>query len=148
MLTLLPIPANLPKWQVTEIEKYRKNLENPTEMYFVDGVRYWKSNNAVIPPFVYKDAYVVCPEQQQTAYTKRNEKFIADYKRKEKEADEKFASIKQKIQLYGFESLSNHEIGFYEMKMEDEMENQAEMRAEFGEGSTVVNILTGKKTKL
>ena len=105
--------STLAEFKAREVERVRKMIE--TESYEVDGVLYWKSNDAVVPPFTYKDAELPVNEKQQAAYDAANEAFFAEYaKRDHTPTDE---------ELF-------------------------EMRAAFGEGETVVNVITGEKVVL
>lgn len=99
-------------WQEKEKHDLRERMK--THSYEKDGVLYWKSNDHVIPPFVYKDADIPCPNNQQIAYQKQSNKFVAEYR----------------------EARKNY------VPSEEEM---FEMRAAFGPGETVVDIITGQK---
>ena len=97
-------------------EKLRKDIVKES---FIDdkGVRRWKKSKKVVPPCVYNDADMSCPDFQIEAYYK--------------EAEEKIAEYKERMKNYKYS--------------EEELN---EMRAAFGEGTEVINIITGKKIKL
>lgn len=141
-LNYLPIPAGLPQWRILEIGKYRLSLMNAAEVRLENNVRYWRSNDSVIAPFVYKDACVQCPKEQQDAYAVRMDQFAKDYAKKQQQADLMREEIKRKYK-------NNTPLNYAEeMLAENDSEEAFEMRAAFGEGAEVVNIFTGKKTKI
>jgi len=80
-LTNQPIPENTPKWKRDEIKRLRADMRNPAKRTSRKGVLRWKSNNAVIPPHVFKDALVECPETQRAAYEKDTAAFLSEYRR-------------------------------------------------------------------
>lgn len=98
-----------------EAERLREKIFSKEDSYEKDGVRYWRSNDAVIPPFCYEDAGLECPPEQVEAREAHVSAFIADYKKNQK-------------------APSSEEL--------------FEMRAAFGPGTTVVDIVTGRRTDL
>lgn len=124
-ITTIPIPETkfgrkIHAWERAEIERTRADMTNPDKAVVREGVRYWRISDGterVLPPFVYKDAYVECPPEQVRAYEAESAKSLAAYRK----------------------SMENHRYSDEEM---------FEMRAAFGPGTTVVNVLTGKRTKL
>lgn len=113
-LKFLDLPDDLLPWQLREVERLRSQMVNPDHAYDDDGVMRWRSNDAAIPPSVYKDAHVRCPSRQQRAYDEETQAFLAEYRERMKDY----------------------------VPTEEE---QAEMRAAFGPGETVVNVITGQK---
>lgn len=107
------IPANKPEWKIKEIGKVRERMVN--ESYVKDGVLYWKSNDAVIPPFVYDDALVEVPAAQKAAYDVDTAEFMKAYRT-------------------GRANRSKAEIA----------EERAEARAAHGPGVKLVNVITGE----
>lgn len=84
--------------------------------YRVGPVVRWKSNNAVIPPCVLEDALLVPWAEQVAMYEKEATAWIARYRKAQA-------------------NRSAEEIA----------EEKAEIRAAFGPGEIVVNILTGEE---
>jgi hypothetical protein len=80
-LTFQPVATTLPDWRKREIVALREKLASDGSAYESNGVRYWRSNDAVIPPFVYRDALVECPEQQIEAREQAMTVFLSEYKR-------------------------------------------------------------------
>lgn len=80
----------------------------------------WKSNDAVIPPHCWDDGYMAIPPMPD----RHMEAYNDDLERTIAEYQERM-----KTQSFSDEQL-------------------AEMRGAFGEGVEVVNVLTGKKTRL
>lgn len=70
-----------------ERDDLRKRIMDPAHAELRDGVRYWKSNGAVIPPYVYDDAEMICPAVQRIAYRKHLDEFMADYKKQKLSAE-------------------------------------------------------------
>lgn len=101
-------------------ERVEKNFD--TETYFDDnGVIRWKSNNSVPP----KDIL------EFWAYREKPFNYKLAEQTRKKEDDEFLEEYRKQM--------ANHQ------PSEEEL---FEMRAAFGEGTTVVNVFTGKKTKL
>lgn len=113
-LSLLPLPSTLPAWRVAEVKRLRNAMASDERAREAEGVRRWRSNGAVIPTHVYKDAFVVCPPTQEAAYDREVSESIAAYRRR----------------------MENHV---------PDAEEMFEMRAAFGPGQTVVNVLTGQR---
>lgn len=74
----------------------RKRIMDPAHVEVREGVRYWRSNGAVIPPYVYDDAEMICPAIQSIAYRKHLDEFLADYK-KQKLSPEARAEIRAEL---------------------------------------------------
>lgn len=74
---LLPLPTSLWLGQEAEIQRLRQWLTSET--YDGGGLR-WKTNNAVISPSTFKDAYVGCPERQVAAYQEYVDASVAAYR--------------------------------------------------------------------
>lgn len=71
----------LPSWQVREVERLRSQMTDPAFVYEVDGILHWKSNGAIVPRFVYKDAFVVCPPDHEAAYEAETSQVLAEYRK-------------------------------------------------------------------
>jgi len=99
-----------PDWKLKDIERSRTHLE--TETNDDGGILRWKSNNAVVPPWVFEEAFVEAPEGQQKAREKEVEESVAEYRRLNT------GRKRTPEELY-------------------------EMRAAFGPGETVVDVITG-----
>ena len=80
----LGVPFQMPAWRLREIEKLRAQLADPAEVETRDGVLYWRSNRAVVPPHVFRDAMVELPARQVAARDAAERKFIAAYRRQQK----------------------------------------------------------------
>jgi len=84
-LELLPLPSadSVPGGILTirDAHRLRSELVDPRKTRLEDGVRYWKSNDAVVPTFVYKDAYVVCPPEQKAARDKDVAESMSAYRK-------------------------------------------------------------------
>lgn len=110
----LPIPPWFPDWRLSEIEAYRKKLEDPRDVREEAGLLYWTSVNRLVPPFVFReDAFLECPPNQVAAYEK---------------------SVDEELSGYGTQS-----------DREPSEEELFEMRAAFGPGKVIENVLTGQK---
>lgn len=115
-LKLLPIPADLPKWQsVADIEAKRESLASRT--YEREGVLYWASNDRPVPPHVFTEAFAEAPENQGAADRSHTKAFLAEYRK----------------------SRANRVLSD---------EERFEMRAAFGAGAEVVDVVTGQKFKV
>lgn len=114
-LTLLPLPTFRWPFEATKVERSRLRLANDTVVR--DGIIHWKSNDAVVPGDVFKDAYVAVPDGQEEARKREDQAFAAKYRKLR----------------------ANHQPSGEEL---------AEMRAEFGEGAVVVDVITGRRTRL
>lgn len=79
MLRHLPLPANLLPFQSKEVERLRRDIE--TDVTVTEGVRRWKSNGAVVPPFAYKDGFVECPPEQVAAYESEVARVVSAYRK-------------------------------------------------------------------
>jgi len=108
----LEIPATLPSWQRAEIERLRAQFVTDTRE--VDGVLRWTSNDAVISPSTFADAYVVCSDVQAAGYSAYLDAFVQQYRANSRAPSD---------------------------------EERYEMRAAFGPGVTVVNVVTGRRTR-
>jgi len=64
------------KFRVQDAERLRQDMANPEKAYEVEGVRHWRSNDAVIPSHVYRDAALVCPATQERAYQAHLDQFL------------------------------------------------------------------------
>lgn len=114
----LPDPLTVPGRQhtVDDAVRLRERLVDPAHVTAdANGVIRWNRNKAIVPTFVYQDAYCYCPQVQQEAYDKDSQAFLAGYRAADPKPD---------------------------------AEQIAEMTAEFGPGTTVVNIISGRRTKL
>lgn len=80
-LTYLPIPADLHFWRQRETLHLREQLVSPEHVYAKCGILHWCSNNAVVPPYVYRDAFVQCPTGQQVAYLNEQDRFLDEYRK-------------------------------------------------------------------
>jgi hypothetical protein len=114
MMTLLPLPTTtLRPYEVKDIARLRGQFI--TESYTVAGVLHWTANDAVIPPSVFKDAYITMPEGQQAAHDKSVDEICAAYRANQ--------------------------------PAQPSAEDMFEMRAAFGPGKEIVNIITGRVTR-
>jgi hypothetical protein len=102
-------------WRDREAARIQRELETETCTDAFDGlpVLRWKSNNRLVPPWVFTDGRVAPPRNQQAAYDVETAAFLDDYRRQ----------------------MANHV---------PSPEERAEMRAAFGPGAKVVNVITGK----
>lgn len=98
--------------QNRDLRRLRDQLQADT--YEKGGALHWKSNDAVVPMDVFRDAALMPPPAQEAAREADAAKFIAEYKKRR----------------------ANHKPSAEEM---------FEMRAAFGPGQTVVDVITGKK---
>jgi hypothetical protein len=103
-------------WQEKEKQETAARIQSAEHAYEKNGVRYWRSNDAVIPPCVYKDAGMTCSAVHKAAYERHLDASLADYRKR----------------------MANH--------VPDE-EQMFEMRAAFGPGVEVVNVITGRKVR-
>jgi hypothetical protein len=71
------------KWQREEQDRLKAKLADPRSSYVEDGVLRWHSNDAVVPPHVFRDAGFLVPERQQRAYDEELEKFLTDYRKRQ-----------------------------------------------------------------
>lgn len=69
-LSFQEIPTNLRGYELERIEQLRREMQDPTQAYEIDGILHWVSNDAIIPPFVYEDGKIDCPAIQRAAYDK------------------------------------------------------------------------------
>ena len=114
----LPNPLTVPGRQhtVDDALRLREKMVDPTHVTADEnGVIRWNSNKAIVPTFVYKDAYCYCPRVQWEVYDKDSQAFLAEYRKADPLPD---------------------------------AEQLSEMAANFPPGSTVVNIVTGRRTRL
>lgn len=100
-------------WKDREQQRVRASIESDAEAYSQDGVRRWRSNDAVIPPCVYRDAGMECTPAHQAAYDREIAAFLDEYRRNQP-------------------PVPSDEEAF-------------EMRAAFGPGVEVVDIITGRR---
>lgn len=70
------------EWQRKEQEQSREHIKN--DSYEVDGVLYWKCNDAVIPYWVFDDAGLECTAKQRKAHDIETEKEIRAYREAQK----------------------------------------------------------------
>jgi carboxylesterase type B len=82
------------------------------------GAVKWKSSDNCVPSDYFRDCLVTAPETQQAVDKEDTEAFLAKYR----------------------ESQANR-------TPEQIAEHQAEMRAAFGEGQTIVNVITGERVR-
>lgn len=108
-------PNAAPPFRAEERTRLRERMNSDEHSRVECGILYWNANNSVIPPFVYKDAGYLVPEAQQRAYDKQLDESLGRYKRAQEN-----------------------------MSAEARAEMAFEMRAAFGPGETVVDVLTGK----
>lgn len=101
-----------------EREAARLREDFKTKTVEKDGVLYWKKSGNVIPPCVFKDADLPYSEKQIAAADAEMDKLIA----------ERRAEVAR-------------------MTPEERAERTFELRAAFGVGQKIVNILTGEVTK-
>lgn len=113
-LVFKPLPAKFSPWQTKEVERLRAQMTSAEHAVEVEGVLRWKSNDAVVPRFVYDEAFVVCPPEQGAAYDTETSRFISKYR----------ASQAARA---------------------PSAEEQFEMRAAFGPGVDVVDVLSGRR---
>ena len=105
-------------WRMREVTRLREEMVDPAKAYIdANGIRRWVSNDAIIPPFVYKDAAAVMPEADQAAYKAETAAFLTEYREQQR-------------------------------NREPSAEELFEMRAAFGPGERVVNVITGRVTQL
>lgn len=87
-MKLLPIPEKTPgpfsrplsPLEIADIKSTRAKMADPESAKVKNGIRYWKSNGAVIPDWVYEEAYVECPPEQKAAHKEGSARSIAAYK--------------------------------------------------------------------
>lgn len=108
-------------WRQREQERLQKDIFDSQKSYAVDGVRHWRSNDAVIPPWVYKDAGLECPAVQQEAHDRQTAEFCKAYREAQ---------------------------AAYQPTPQEEAEHMFELRAAFGPGETVVDVISGKTYKI
>lgn len=120
-ITLLPVPPSLTGWRLKEIERTRTSLQDETRFYVTSGVMHWRANDAVIPPHVFADAMVAPPAGQKAAYDREIAVVTARYRAQE---------------------------ASYRPTAEEKAELDFELRAAFGPGAEVINVLTGKRTRV
>jgi hypothetical protein len=101
-------------WERRDADRLRAQVADDSHSYTgEDGVRRWRSNDAIIPPHVLRDACLVCPEAHTAAYEAETAAFLAEYRR----------------------NRSNRRLS---------AEERFEMRAAFGPGVEVVDVITGQ----
>lgn len=105
------------------LEEQRSKLNDPDHVYSVNGVLYWKSNNAVVPMSVFREYYAVAPAAQRAAYDGYLDESIALYKKQREDFRENSP----------------------ELWAEAQAEQQAMARAAMGPGVEMVNVLTGER---
>lgn len=72
----LPLEVDFPRFSCfsaverRDAERLRGLMVSEQDTFVVGSVLHWRSNNAVVPPFVYADAALVCPKVQSEAYLK------------------------------------------------------------------------------
>ena len=71
------------QWQAETVARLRAEMSSDEDSYTLDGVRHWRSNDAIIPPHVFKDAFLVCPKAQQDAYDKDLAAFVKAYRKRQ-----------------------------------------------------------------
>lgn len=101
-----------------ERKRLRERMANDGHSTVRDGILYWNSNDAIVPPFVFRDAGYLVPAAQQAAYDKDSERLLAAYRRAQEN-----------------------------MSAEARAEQAFEMRAAFGPGVDVVDVFTGRKVR-
>ncbi|MEB8638244.1 hypothetical protein P4H32_31920 [Bacillus cereus] len=102
-------------------EAVRLAAKFETDAYVENGIVRWKSNNSVPPTDILEFwAYLKKPFDYQKSLEQRD------------------IEVQESLARYR-EAMKNH------VPSEEEL---YEMRAAFGEGATVVNVITGKTTKL
>jgi hypothetical protein len=112
----LDVPTGLRPWQVNDVARKRVTLADESRHHVgPDGLPRWNSNNKLIPPWVFEEAFVEAPVGHLDAYNADSEAFF------------------QQLRAEPPRPLSD--------------EQRFEMRAAFGPGVTVVDILTGRKTE-
>jgi hypothetical protein len=103
-----------PAWRTRERERLKLSIANDTDER--SGVLYWKSNGAVVPPEVFRDAGLEASDVQVAARKREGEAFAAEYRRMQ--------------------------------PAQPSDEELAEMRAAFGTGVEVVDVISGRRTRL
>jgi hypothetical protein len=114
VMKLLPIPKDVVGWRLKEVLDRRLRIVTETTSE-AKGVLRWKANRAIVPPWVFEEAFMEVSDAQIEARRKELDEFTAEYRKQDHTPD---------------------------------AEQMAEMRAAFGPGTTVVNVITGQKTKL
>lgn len=71
--------VNLLDWEKRDVEKSRTKLQ--TDAYWKDGALHWHSNDAVVPTWVFDEAYCEMPAKQKAAREADEEAFIAQYRK-------------------------------------------------------------------
>lgn len=118
---LIPDPAAAPPrfpWMEKERLRSISWMTDPAHSYEKGGVLYWVSNNAVVPPHVFREAGLICPAIQEKARDEELGRIIRDYREAEKNAPR------------------NPEL---------EAERRSEMRSNFGPGRVIVDIISGRR---
>lgn len=105
-------------WRKRERERLQWQITDDSYSYTKDGVRRWRSNDAVIQPCTYRDAGLECSPEQQTAHDEETEAFCKAYREAQ---------------------------AAYQPTPEEEAERMFEMRAAFGPGEVVVDVISGKR---
>ncbi len=84
-----PIPATnkygrpLHSFDVNEAERLRAELSDSALAREVDGVYYWIPSGNIVPPSVFEEAYVECPESHRAAYEAFLTNFAREYRRRQ-----------------------------------------------------------------
>ncbi|KKW12980.1 MAG: hypothetical protein UY48_C0006G0033 [Candidatus Gottesmanbacteria bacterium GW2011_GWB1_49_7] len=80
-LETLPITVHYP-WMEKEVLTKRANLTNESKSYSDEnGIRRWHFNRRVIPYWVFKEAFCVCPDTQRETYERETQEFLESYRR-------------------------------------------------------------------
>jgi hypothetical protein len=118
MNTVLPLPDTLLPFERANVARLRGDLLHETyiKAHPEGDVLHWKTNNAVVPPFVFQDAYVVCPAVQKTVYDRETARFLTEYRRARQEDGGRL-----------------------------DPETAFEMAAAFGSGAEVVDVFSGHR---
>jgi hypothetical protein len=69
-------------WREEERKRTRAMIEGDADAYTsVRGVRRWRSNDAAVPPSVYKEAGLDCPSVQVAAHEAETQAWLAEYRK-------------------------------------------------------------------
>lgn len=84
-----PIPSankygrSLSLFDVREAERLRAQMTDPASAREEEGVYYWVESGNIIPPSVFEDAFVDCPESHKAAYEAFLKAFAKAYRKRQ-----------------------------------------------------------------
>ena len=123
--------------EAKEAKRYADNILDVSKCHIEDGVARWTSNGSCVPSDILQKAILAEPcislvvnvVKHEAARRAEISAFLQEYRETQEEHQ-------RKVEAGDPEACAI------------EAENQSEMRAAFGEGTTVVNVITGRKTYL